>query len=140
MTKYWLGIVSKDHVAIGKQYGIAQLSHGTRGPLERLHQGDWLIYYSSKTSMDDGVPLQMFTAIGSIVDDELFEYPMENGRTPWRRAMQYLDCKDAPIRPLLDSLSFTMGKKNWGYAFRFGLLEITGEDFYLIAQAMGAKI
>ena len=44
----------------------------------------------------------------------------------------------APIRLLLDALSFTAGKSNWGCAFCFGLLKVTGADMDLIAQAMHA--
>jgi hypothetical protein len=39
---------------------------------------------------------------------------------------------------LLDRLSFTAGRSNWGYAFRFGLLSITAADFAAIAGAMRA--
>lgn len=34
--------------------------------------------------------------------------------------------------------SLTKGKRNWGYAFRFGLVEIDAADFRLIAEAMAA--
>ncbi len=46
---------------------------------------------------------------------------------------------EAPIRPLLESLSFTQGKPNWGYAFRVGLLKVTADDMALIAKAMQAR-
>ncbi|WP_251036213.1 hypothetical protein [Paenibacillus sp. ISL-20] len=36
----------------------------------------------------------------------------------------------------MDQLSFTRGKRNWGYAFRYGHLEIKREDFLMIAEAM----
>jgi hypothetical protein len=36
-------------------------------------------------------------------------------------------------------LSFTQGKSNWGYAFRFGLLKVTADDMDVIADAMHAQ-
>jgi biotin operon repressor len=38
----------------------------------------------------------------------------------------------------LAELSFTRGKANWGYAFRFGLLKVTDDDMDAIAHAMRA--
>ena len=55
---------------------------------------------------------------------------------PYRRDIRYLEAKNAPIRPLLDGLSFIKDKSKWGYAFRFGHLEISRADFELIATDM----
>jgi hypothetical protein len=41
---------------------------------------------------------------------------------------------------LLDRLEFTRGKTNWGYQMRFGLFEISENDFRTIAAAMGADV
>ena len=56
----------------------------------------------------------------------------------WRKDVAWRDAHEAPIRPLLDALSFTQGKANWGYALRFGLLKVTDADMALIARAMQA--
>jgi hypothetical protein len=40
----------------------------------------------------------------------------------------------------LDTLSLTSATPNWGYAFRMGLVEISAEDFAVIATAMQASI
>ena len=59
-----------------------------------------------------------------------------------RRDVRFLKAKDAPIRPLLGTLSFTRGRASWGYAFRRGSFAIDEADFRVIANAMGvgAKI
>ena len=44
------------------------------------------------------------------------------------------------MQPLLDTLDFTAGKRNWGYQLRAGLIEISRHDFDLIAEAMHASI
>lgn len=140
--KYWIGVVSKNHVQRGKELGIAQLGHGKRPPLARLHEGDWLIYYSPYVSYlpKDKEVLQAFTAIGRVEDEEIWEAD-EGDFRPWRRKIEYRkDAQDAPIRPLLDALHLTQGNTNWGYQFRFGLLQIDEHDFRLIAEAMGQSL
>jgi hypothetical protein len=132
--KYWVGVVTKDHVEYGKQLGIVQIGHGKRGGLARMHAGDGLIYYSPWATMESTVPLQEFTAIAQLSDDDMFEAE-EGDMRPWRRYAEYKQCTPTPIRSLLDRLSFTAGKTNWGYAFRFGLLEISEDDFRIITKA-----
>lgn len=137
--KYWIGVVSKEHVMRGVELGIAQIGHGKRSGLVRMKAGDRFVYYSPKESFSGTTPLQAFTAIGTISDDEIWEAD-EGDFKPWRRRVTYVKANDAPIHPLLDELEFTAGKQNWGYAFRYGLFEIDEADFKRIAQAMNAKL
>ncbi|WP_018150365.1 EVE domain-containing protein [Leeia oryzae] len=139
-VRYWIGVVSESHVARGVAGGFAQLCHGKAAPLKRMKQGDWLIYYSPKTDMHDGEPLQRFTAIGQVVSNETYAFEMAPGFIPFRRDIRYLPCKPAAIQPLLGQLSFIQDIKRWGYPFRFGHLEITEADFRLIAGAMQAHL
>ena len=137
--RYWVGVVSKEHVLRGTKLGVAQIGHGKRSGLARMKANDGFVYYSPKERIDGDTSLQAFTAIGLITDDEIWQ-AAEGDFNPFRRRVEYLNSQDAPIRPLLNKLSFTAGKSNWGYAFRYGLIEITEEDFKLIAQAMDVKI
>ena len=82
--KYWIGVVSKDHVENGVQDGIMQLGHGKRAPLMLLKKGDWLLYYSPAQTLGDKRPLQAFTALGEIADDEIFQFPMSEQFVPYR--------------------------------------------------------
>lgn len=134
--KYWIGVASKDHVMRGVKLGIAQIGHGKHHGLVRMHAGDGLVYYSPKERLEDGSPLQAFTAAGYVVDDELWQAD-EGDFRPWRRRVAYsTHCHSASIRPLLNVLSVTRGKQNWGYVFRYGLVEITETDFDGIMEAM----
>lgn len=117
--------------------GFAQVSHGKERPLRRLHPRDWLVYYSPRTALDGGTPLQAFTAVGRVVDDRVYTHRMADDFVPFRRDVAYVPCREAPIAPLLDRLSFIRGKQRWGYPFRAGLIEIPAEDFAIIATAMG---
>jgi hypothetical protein len=134
--KYWIGVVSKDHVQRGVKDGIMQIGHGKRAPLARLKKGDWLMYYSPVDSFGDKVPLQAFTALGQVADDEIYQQPMTDDFIPYRRRVNYLKVTDAPIRPLIEKLSFIKNKQSWGYVFRFGLVEIPEQDFLTIKQRM----
>ena len=135
--QYWIGVVSKDHVDIGVTGGFTQLNHGKAGPLERMRPGDGFAFYSPRTAYPDGPPLQAFTAIGRIRDGEIFQAERDDGARPFRRAIEYLPAREAPIKPLIDELTFIRSKQHWGAAFRFGFLRVPEEDFARIAAAMG---
>ena len=134
--RYWIGVASRDHVLCGIQGGFCQLGHGKAQPLARMAVGDWIIYYSPKESLAGATPCQSFSAIAEVTGDSSYAFEMAPGFTPQRRDVRYCAANDAPIRPLLERLSFIKDKGHWGYAFRFGHLEITRADFELIATAM----
>ncbi len=134
----WVAVASAEHVAIGRAQGFMQVGHGKGAPLKRLHAGDRIAYYSPVRVFGTVSPCQTFTAIGTVLDERVYQGQMANGFEPWRKNVAWLDAHEAPIRQLLDALSFTQGKANWGYAFRFGLLKVTADDMQCIAKAMGA--
>lgn len=127
---------SRDHVLKGVCGGFAQLCHGKEAPLKKMSVGDWIIYYSSKESLNENTPYQKFTAIGRVVDDKVFQFDMGNGFIPFRRNIVFINCSETSIHPLIPHLSFIKNKKHWGYPFRFGYLEINEQDFKLISNQM----
>ena len=134
--KYWVNTFSRDHVERGVAGGFTQANHGKNTVLKRLSKGDWIVFYSPKTSYGGGEPLQAFTAIGQVADDELYQVEMAPGFVPWRRNVQFKPYKETPIKALIDQLSFIQDKTHWGYRFRFGLFEISQADFELIRHNM----
>ena len=140
MTKYWINTISKDHVMRGVAGGFTQANHGKPQALKRLQAGDWVVFYSPKTAYQDGEPLQAFTAIAQVADDELYRVEMSPSFVPWRRNLKFYKCQEAPIRPIIEELTFIKDKSRWGYMFRFGLFQIPKADFELIATALHAKI
>ena len=136
--RYWIGVVSRDHVEIAVADGFVQLNHGKAAPLERMQAGDGFAFYSPRESYPDGAPLQAFTAIGSIArrPDLPGDDRRELGKI-FRRDVAFLDATPAPIRPLVPQLTFIRSKTHWGVAFRFGLVRVPREDFATIATAMG---
>ena len=136
----WVAVASAEHVAIGRAQGFMQVGHGKGAPLKRLHAGDRVAYYSPVRVLGSKDACQAFTAIGTVRDDRVYQGVMAGGFEPFRKDVDWLAASEAPIRPLLESLSFTQGKANWGYAFRFGLLKVTAEDMALIADAMHVAV
>ena len=133
-------MVSRNHVMMGVQQGIAQLGHGKRALLARLSIGDWLIYYSPRTSYPDGEELRAFTAIGRVVDTDIYQATQSADFQPFRLKLAYEKAHEAPIKQLLTYLSFSRETSNWGMVMRRGLVEITRNDLELIADAMGVKL
>jgi EVE domain len=139
-SRYWIGVASKDHVMKGVEGGFCQLCHGKSNPLKRLSPNDWIIYYSPRTAIDGGDPVQAFTAIGQLKKSESYLFDMGNGFIPYRRDVDFIAAQEAPIRPLIENLTFIKNKKSWGYAFRFGLIEIPEPDFLQISAAMNVQV
>jgi hypothetical protein len=136
----WIGVVSRDHVALAVAGGYAQLGHGKAGPLERMRAGDGLAYYSPREFVDGGAPVQAFTALGQVTSAALYQAEGSDGSRPFRLAVEYVPATPAPIRPLLPSLTFIRSKTHWGAAFRFGIVRVPEEDFARIAAAMRCSV
>jgi DNA-binding MarR family transcriptional regulator/predicted RNA-binding protein len=136
---YWVSTISRDHVRLSVEGGFTQAGHGKASGLKQLKADDWLVYYSPKTSLQGGEPVQAFTAMGRVVDEDLYQVEQALGFTPWRRNIEFVRSSEAPIRPLIDQLSFIKDKRRWGYMFRVGLFKIPQEDFALVSRAMKVK-
>jgi predicted RNA-binding protein len=136
-TRYWIGVVSLDHVQNGIETGFAQLAQGEELPLKRMKTGDWLIYYSSRPEEKSQEPYQAFTAVARMIDSDVYSVFAPNGFVFFRRNARYFPCHHTAIKPLIEKLSFIVNKKRWGFPFRTGHFEITPEDFEVITSAMG---
>ena len=135
----WVAVASAEHVAIGRAQGFMQVGHGKGAPLRRLHTGDRIAYYSPVRVFGTKDACRAFTAIGTVRDERVYQGVMAGDFKPFRKDVDWREAAEAPIRPLLETLSFTSGKSNWGYALRFGLLKVTADDMASIAQAMRAR-
>jgi EVE domain len=134
--KYWIIVASKDHLQRGLAGGFIQANHGKAAPLKRMHQGDFVIFYSPKVEFEKPEKLQCFTAIGKLIDGDIYQHDMGSGFVPFRRNVKFLPAQDVSILPLINDLTFIKDKTHWGAPFRFGMLQIPEDDFYFIAEKM----
>lgn len=134
--RFWIAVVSKEHVLRGVEGHFMQACHGKKAPLARMKKGDGFLFYSSKISMHGDEKCQSFTAIGEVKDDIVYQFQMNENFIPFRRTIDFFESKDVSILPLIEDLEFIQDKKYWGYNFRFGFLEIGEKDFNFIQSKM----
>jgi hypothetical protein len=137
MARFWVGVASREHVLAAVRGGFCQLNHGKEAPVRRLQMGDRIVFYSPRKRIDGGESLQAFTAAGKIVDEVPYHVEQSRNFRPFRRKTKYFKSKGTSIHPLLEKLSFTKGRSNWGAALRMGILQMKREDYMKIATAMG---
>lgn len=133
---YWVNTVSLDHVEAGVAGGFTQADHGSDTRLRRLHAGDGIVFYSPRTGLRSGHPLQRFTALGIVTGDAPFQVTMTAAFHPWRLAVRFLPCVEVDAKPLISQLSFIPDPTRWGLVFRRGLFAIPEADYITIAVKM----
>ena len=138
MKKFWLGVVSKEHVMRGVAGGFAQACHGKPAPLKRTSAGDGFVYYSPTFSFGGKDKIQSFTAIGFVRTGYVYQVEMMPDFHPYRIDIDYLPSKDVSILGLKSELEFTQG--NYGMLLRRGFLEICESDFNCIFSKMVIKL
>ena len=89
--------------------------------------------------MRSGSACRSFTAIGRVKNGVVYQFEQTNDFKPYRIDVDFYECAEAPIEPLLDRLSFTKGNRNWGLMFRRGHFEVSDSDFQIIAYALGVR-
>lgn len=131
--KYWIGVASKSHVEIGMAGGFCQLCHGKHAPLNRMKEGDWLIYYAPKETLEGGVAFQKFMAVGQVCAGEAYPFQMAPNFVPFRKDVSYV----SEVTPL--DLRAVSQHPLWiqhRSKLRFGHFEIPQQLFDFIASAM----
>jgi len=135
---HWIGVAARDHVDQGVAGGFCMFAHGKHTAAKRLAPGDRFAYYAPMTGMGVGEMVRAFVAIGEILDMPPVQHSMGEAGTGWGRSARYFAGHQADIYPLLGQLSFVTNPAHWGMYFRKSLFKIDGDDFGLIAHAMGA--
>lgn len=137
MRRNWIGVASADHVRRGLAAGIMQLCHGKAAPLRRVLPGDLIAYYSPTAEFRGAEKCRAFTAFGVVRDGAPYRFEMSKDFSPYRRDVDWLTARDAPIAPLLERLDFAADRRNCGYQLRFGIFAVSDHDMQIIAEAMG---
>lgn len=110
--RYWLGVVSKNHVQRGVKGGFAQVCHGKKAPLMKLAAGNGFIYYSPRIAMDSPVACKCFTAIGKVKNGKVYQVEMTPDFHPFRIDIEYFPCTETPLEDVFDQLELTQ-RKSW---------------------------
>ena len=130
----WLGVVSAEHARRGVSLGIAQIGHGKRAGLARMKAGDTLVYYSPVDCLGDRTPLHHFTAIGTLVDDEIWQED-EGDFKPFRRKVCYAATRPVALAEVTMLLRLTAAP-NWGCQLRRGLVTLHDDDVAVLRERM----
>jgi EVE domain len=133
----WIAVAAAEHVQRGRADGFMQICHGKAPPLRRVDPHDRVVYYSPTIEFRGSDRCQAFTALGIVCDRAPYQPAVDGNFCPYRRDVLWLETRNAPIRPLLDTLEFSVGRRNWAYQFRFGMFRISEHDMRTIATAMG---
>jgi hypothetical protein len=134
--RFWINTVSLDHVEAATEGGFTQADHGARTRLGRPQPGDEMVFYSPRTQLHGGTPVQQFTALATITGDEPYQVIVSEEFRPWRLAATLHPCTRVDARQLVDQLSFISDPTHWGLPFRRGLFTIPHDDFARIAALM----
>lgn len=137
MTKNWIAVACADHARRGREGGFMQVAHGKHAPLKRIAPGDRVAYYAPTVTLGGKEKCQSFILFGTVRDGEPYQVTMSAAFQPFRRDVDWAETQDAPIAPLLETLEFTRGSRNWGAPFRYGLFIVSEHDMDIIACAMG---
>lgn len=133
MTRFWIGVVSKEHVLRGVEGGFCQVCHGKKAPLNRMKKGDYLLYYSPKYQLNGQEKLQAFTAVGKILDDTAYQVEMFEDFFPFRRDVSYYQpVKDCPIEQVRPHPEW----RQYASQPRYGHFEVSKEFFLYVFEQM----
>ena len=133
MTRFWVGVVSKEHVLRGVEGSFCQVCHGKKAPLNRMKKGDYLLYYSPKYQLNGQEKLQAFTAVGKILDDTAYQVEMSEGFFPFRRDVSYYQpVKDCHIEQVRTHPEW----RQYASQIRYGHFEVSKEFFLYVFEQM----
>ena len=62
-----------------------------------MKKGDWFLYYSPKPSLASKEPLQAFTALGQITDDDIYQVAESETFKPFRRRVNYETVRETKV-------------------------------------------
>ena len=112
---YWIGVVSKNHVDIAIAGGFTQVNHGKAGAARAHARGDGFAFYSPRTDYPDGdaaAGVHRASAASATASSTRPTPATDFQPVPSRRRLPARHA--APIRPLIDALTFIRSKDALG--------------------------
>ncbi len=132
---HFIGVVHRKQVRIARDKGVVAFGHGKESLVRTLNPGDTVIYYAPREE-PGGDPVQCFVSMATVTGDAPFVVEFYMGSEGWVREARYDLWGAAPVRPMLEDLSFVKNKQSWGMTFRGGKFEIPAADHDLIVAAL----
>lgn len=133
MTKYWVGVASKNHVKLGVDGGFSQLCHGKHAPLVRMKPGDFIFYYAPKVSLEGKESYQRIIALGKIVSEKPYQVSMGEDFHPYRKDVSfYHPEREVPLSELNQLAEWIEVRPR----LRYGHFEISKSLFQAIGMLM----
>lgn len=131
---YWLTTAAQEHVNIVKEKGYTQVNMGPKEPLEKMSQGDWILYYSPIILFEQpDTTCEQFTSISRLTDDHIYPQDPSNP-IRWRRNAQHYDCIPQHASQFHQHVDFLKQYENWLDAFHHSVFQISQNDFITIAK------
>lgn len=138
--KYWISVISKDHVLSGLAAGFTQAHGDKAAQLDLLGEGDLVFFYSPGTLFRHGEILQAFTGVARVTDNKAYEVKGSPNGPALRRNVTAVPSAEVAAAALAPALEFITDKADWATALRRGLIEIGEADARRLATAMGAAL
>lgn len=131
---FWVSKAAQEHVQIVRDKGYTQVNMGPREPLENMHIGDWILYYSPTIYFEQDEPIcEQFTGISCVTDNRIYPQSLLSP-DKWRRNVEFFNCIPHHPKDFLNKVSFLQELENWMNIFKKPIFEIPREDFAIIAN------
>ena len=134
--QFWINTVSLEHVERAADGGFTRANHGANRTIRLPRAGDEMIFYSPRTHIRDGAPVQQFTAWATITGDEPYQAHVSEDVKPWRLTATFHPVQRVDAKPVVAQLSFITDPAHWGMPFRRGMFAIPQADFELLRELM----
>lgn len=133
---YWLTVTAQEFVQMARDKGFTQVNSGTKTVLEKMSQGDWILYYSPTIFHEKPKTVcQKFTGISSVIDTYVYPQNAQNQEL-WRRNVEYFHSIPQHAQQFHQQVDFLKQHPDWTQAFCEPIFEISRNDFLYIAQAI----
>lgn len=130
----WIGVACKDRIFINMNEGFVPIGHSKRMPLQNLCEGAWLIYDSLHRTSQAQKPYENFTATDEGASNEWHPFDLSEEFALARFDADF-ECNETALDwPL--SEPFSQDNRRWKYPAYLENLEISEDDFDLLAEEM----
>ena len=93
-------------------------------------------FFLTALALASAMPAELFAQDVPGIEICTVEKAMDRRTSCLQSNVDFLQCTETPVRPLIEQLDFIEDKSRWGYKFRFGVFKIDDHDLEVIRSAM----